>query len=211
MKPETLEEARRIDDIYFGNRNLQQILNVLFSQVDSLRREQTLVNAQNQVGDILFALVSVARNQNWDLDQLLRDTNIKIKNRRANRHYYEAHITIEPVFEKDLEKFKEICKEFDFHVAELLMKKRKKDTGKRSTNDSFCTGRSISYSDIEMRMLELIEKLKKLSFKVWRYKIESTLLDSRYDDSKFPLVRSDLPSKESDPRSPAEGALSGKK
>ncbi len=210
MDKETLDRARNIDETYFGNRSLLQLLAVLFSQVDSLRREPTKVNSQVQTGDILFVLVSMARNLGWSLDELLDSTNTKIENRRQSRHYYEAHVTVEPIFGRNFEKFKNICAEFGFHVATLLMQKRRKDTPKRSQHDSFCTGRGISYTDIETRMLRLVVKLQSAGFKVWRYKIESTLLDSRHDDTKLPLDRSALPEKEVLPRAPADGALPGR-
>jgi len=55
-----------------------------------------------------------------------------------------------------------------------------------------------------------VDRLAKEGFKVWRYKIESTLLDSRYDDSKRPLNKAELPEKEANPKPPADGALSGR-
>ncbi|MBI4118486.1 MAG: hypothetical protein HY455_03060 [Parcubacteria group bacterium] len=211
MKPETIARAQAVDETYFGNRPLDQLVAVLLSQVESLRKEPTRLNIQAQTGDIQFVLVSIARNEGWDLDQLLADTTTKVENRRRGRHYYEAHITINPVFGRKLEHFIEVCKPYEFRVATLLMQKRKRDTPRRSKNDSFCTGRSISYSDIETRMLALVAKLKAAGFHVQRFKIESTLLDSRYDDSKFPLDLAKLPEKEITPRAPASGALSGRK
>lgn len=92
--------------------------------------------------------------------------------------YYEAHITIEPTFDQKLDLFKVICEDYGFKVAELLMKKRKDDTLERSSLDSFCTGRSKSYDDLNSRMMNLVEKLQP-HFKVWRYKLEATLLDVR--------------------------------
>lgn len=130
---------------------------------------------------------------------------------KPSHHYYEAHITIEPVFENKLEIFKNICHDYKFRVANLYMQKRKKDTKIRSKNDAFCTGRSISYKDMEQRMLSLVQELTIKGFQVWRYKIESTLLDSRYDDSKYILNKNYLPEKEKFPKAPADGALIGRK
>jgi len=93
--------------------------------------------------------------------------------------YFECHITVEPVFDERLEEFRQIAKQYAFRVADLLMKKRKSDTEERSKNDTFCTGRSASYSDINTRMLALVDKLNESGFKVWRYKIENTLVDMR--------------------------------
>jgi hypothetical protein len=97
-------------------------------------------------------------------------------------HYYESHVTIEPVFDKRLDLFIMLCRSMKFHVADLLMKKRANDKPVRSSLDSFCTSRSDDYKDISLRTVFLVNKLKDEGFKVYRYKIESTLVDSRYDD-----------------------------
>jgi len=164
-----------------------------------------------QLGDILFILAALARNKDWELEELLEEAVVKLENRRAARHYYEAHVTIEPVFGDTHEVFRRIAKAYKFHVATLLMQKRKEETPTMSKNDAFCTGRSVSYSDMKDRMLALVSTLTKAGFLVHRYKIESTLLDSRHDDSIFPLPIDKLPEKERNPRAPAEGALSGRR
>lgn len=209
--PDTLvDRASELDKSYFGDITVERSVEVINSQAQSMLPGSNKTNVYEQTGDLLFAIVSLARNQNWNLERMLEDAISKISSRRNSRHYYEAHITIEPVFEERLEQFKTICQDYKFRVATLLMQKRKSDTEERSKNDSFCTGRGISYTDIQTRMLACIDKLQKEGFKVWRYKIESTLLDSRYDDSKYPLNREDLPEKELNPNPPADGALSGK-
>lgn len=102
-------------------------------------------------------------------------------------HYFEAHITAEPVFGERLEQFKTVCGNWLFRVADLLMQKREQDIPERSKYDTFCTGRSSNYSELLFRTVELIKALKESGFKVWRYKIESTVIDSKYHD-KFNLV-----------------------
>lgn len=203
-------KAAALDEEYFGDVTLERSVEVINSQAESMLPGSTKTNVYEQAGDLLFALVSLARNQNWNLERLLQDATKKVEKRRSSRHYYEAHVTVEPVFDSDLERFKVICHDYKFRVANLLMQKRKEDTEERSKNDSFCTGRGISYTDIERRMMALVERLEKEGFKVWRYKIESTLLDSRYDDSKHPLDKEALPEKERDPKPPADGALPGR-
>ena len=101
--------------------------------------------------------------------------------------YYEAHVTIEPVFDGKLELLKEIAKSYNFRVADLLMKKREEDSELRSKHDTFMTGHSKSYADIAIRLQQLIVKAKDNGFTVWRYKIEDTLLDSRVED-KLKLI-----------------------
>lgn len=93
--------------------------------------------------------------------------------------YFECHVTIEPVFEQKLEDVKEIAAKYGFRVAELLMKKRATDSEFRSRYDTFCTGHSKHYDDIQLRMLKLVFDLTEKRYLVWRYKIENTLLDVR--------------------------------
>lgn len=101
--------------------------------------------------------------------------------------YYESHITVEPIFDERLDRFKALCKQQGFRVADLLMQKRKEDTPERSRFDTFCTGRDPTYWDLHYRMVALLGFLKQEGFKVWRYKIEHAILDSREDDSIFPI------------------------
>ncbi len=211
MNEELLKKVEELDKEYFGARSLNQFMSALLAQIHSIKKEPTTVNTRKQVGDILFIIVSLARNMKWDLEELLREVVEKVENRRTDRHYYEAHVTVDPVFDDRLKRFEQIAKLHGFRVANLLMQKRKVDTPERSVNDSFCTGRSISYSDIKDRMLALLEALREDGFRVWRYKIESTLLDSRYDDAEFQLDHREIPEKEKSPTAPALGALAGRK
>lgn len=210
LSEEVVGKAITLDEQYFGDVTLERSVEVINSQAESMLPGSTKTNVYEQAGDLLFAIVSLARNQNWNMERLLQDAINKVERRRDARHYYEAHVTVEPVFEDRLELFKVICHDYKFRVASLLMQKRKGDTEERSKNDSFCTGRGISYTDTKRRMLALVARLEKEGFKVWRYKIESTLMDSRYDDSDHPLDKENLPEKERDPRPPADGALAGR-
>jgi len=101
--------------------------------------------------------------------------------------YYESHVTIDPVFDERLDLFKQLCKERSFHVAKLLMEKRKSKEFEISNNDAFCTGRGNSFDDLKTRMLALLNDLRIHEFNVRRYKIENAILDSRNDDSLFKL------------------------
>ncbi len=211
MRTDLLKKVELLDREYFGERPLPRLISALSAQVKSMEKEPTASNVHKQAGDALFVLVSMARNMGWDCDELLADVITKVEKRREERHYYEAHVTIEPVFEERRETFVAICRKHDFHVAELLMQRKRKDTPNRSSKDAFCTGRSISYSDLEDRMKALLAELTVCRFAIWRYKIESTLLDSRHDDSLIPLDHRVLPDREKSPRAPAKGALAGRK
>jgi hypothetical protein len=114
--------------------------------------------------------------------------------------YYESHITIEPVFDNDLDIFIKICEKYKYRVADLLMQKRKEDSEERSKYDSFCTGHGQDYNYLRENMFSLIKDIQTAGFKVWRYKIEVIALDSRYNDSMYPLDKANCPEKERNPR-----------
>lgn len=101
---------------------------------------------------------------------------------------YKSHITIEPVFGERLDLFKNICSDYHFRVAKLLLQKRESDTPVRSSNDSFCTGHSTTEEDLRNRMIGLCKSLISKDFKVYRYKIEAVILDSRTKDAFSLLV-----------------------
>jgi hypothetical protein len=93
--------------------------------------------------------------------------------------YFEAHVTVDPVFDGRLLQMKAIVKPYQFRVADLLMKKRAQDTAERSKEDTFCTGRGKNYADVKDRTTRLVSALKTFGFKVRRWKIENTLDDVR--------------------------------
>lgn len=97
--------------------------------------------------------------------------------------YYESHITIEPTDENGREDIEKIAGQFNFKLAKLLMQKRSVDTPERSKYDTFCTGHGTDQQDILNRMKACIMWLKIHGFKVWRYKIECVIIDSRNEDS----------------------------
>lgn len=107
--------------------------------------------------------------------------------------YLEAHITIEPVFDTERERAAEIGKAYGFKLAHLLMQRERKETAERSSRDTFMTGHSKFCDDIQIRTKECVLALKASGFKVWRYKIENTVLDSRNADV-WNLVAADAPS-----------------
>jgi hypothetical protein len=91
--------------------------------------------------------------------------------------YYECHVTIEPVQDERLTEFSNICSSYGFKVATLLMQK----SLDRSNLDSFCTGKATNFAFLKARMDFLLSDLNKAKFNVYRYKIESILLDSKVD------------------------------
>lgn len=102
--------------------------------------------------------------------------------------YYESHVTVEPIFdEQKLAVFQDICRAYKFRIAELLMQKRAEDKPERSKYDTFCSSRNCDGFDLQRNMLELVKSCQALGIKVWRYKIEDVILDSKIDDTLLPL------------------------
>lgn len=97
--------------------------------------------------------------------------------------YYEAHVTIEPVFDDRLVHAAAVAQTHVFRIADLLMQKRTEHTVERSKYDTFMTGRHVSYAVLQERMINLVRDLRQQGYKVWRYKIESTIIDSKLDDA----------------------------
>jgi hypothetical protein len=92
---------------------------------------------------------------------------------------YESHITIEPVFGERFYLFEQLCAPYKFRPAELLLQKAREATPQRSNKDSFCTGHSKTFDDLQSRTINLVTCLKEHGFEVWRYKIEGMLVDER--------------------------------
>lgn len=102
-------------------------------------------------------------------------------------YYFEAHLTLQPVFDARLARLTEICEAHRFRVADLILRKSVRDAPKRHDEDSFCTGRGKDRDELEARMFRLCDALEAEDFQVWRYKIEDVVLDSRVDDSRRKL------------------------
>jgi hypothetical protein len=100
----------------------------------------------------------------------------------AETLYYEVHITIEPVFDEQLEQVRKLGQSMNFKVADLLMKKRKDDTETRSQYDTFMTAHCKTMNDAIISIVNVCNELKLQGFKVWRYKIEDVIIDSRNQD-----------------------------
>lgn len=109
-----------------------------------------------------------------------RSTN-KVSTPTSAKHttelYFEAHVTVAPVESLELERMRALCNLCAFRVADLLMVKG--GVASSSTKDTFCTGRGDVYEELKGRTIGLVSCLTTFGFKVWRYKIENTLLDVR--------------------------------
>ena len=98
------------------------------------------------------------------------------------RYYYEAHVTIEPVFDDLREGANVTARQYGFKLANLLMQKRSVDAPERSKCDTFMTSHDSNLENITNRTKNLVCALQVAGFNVWRYKIEDTVLDSRISD-----------------------------
>ena len=89
--------------------------------------------------------------------------------------YYECHVTIEPVFGERLEFLKKLAETYTFRVANLVM------LGKDFPNqkDSFCSARHSRLETLRELMLLFVHAAKETGFKVFRYKLEATLFDTK--------------------------------
>lgn len=98
------------------------------------------------------------------------------------RHYYEAHITIDPVFDTRRELAGAIAAVQGYRLAELIMRKQEADVEHPAQDDTFLTSRSGDLEDLRKRTIKCVIVLQLNDFTVRRYKIEDTLLDSRESD-----------------------------
>ena len=117
----------------------------------------------------------------------------QLKKKRTNMitraiHYYESHVTLEPVFDQRLNTLQEIAAAFNFRVADLLLQKPQGND--KSTRDSFCTYRGVWLEKTRDNTINFVKALQKAGYEVWRYKIEDTILDSRIED-EFDLLKKD--------------------
>lgn len=110
--------------------------------------------------------------------------------------YYEIHVTIEFPGEEHIETLREFCKPYEFHMGNLLLMKNENE---KSHKDLFFTAREAIQQDKSLQNYEFRKNqkylraqirtelfcraLKFMGYKVIRYKIEETLIDSRYDDT----------------------------
>lgn len=116
--------------------------------------------------------------------------------------YLECHVTIAPVFDEERDRLKQVAAQYQFSVAQLLMRHSAKVPAQAHHDDAFLTGRGKDLDELRNRMEALVRRLRDEGFTVWRYKLEDTLLDSRYGDPLQLLDPAELPPREINPRSP---------
>jgi len=100
----------------------------------------------------------------------------------TSKLYYEAHVTIDPVFDERREHASAIAMTYGFRLAKLIMRKQEATAEQPAKDDTFMTGHGVELSMITRRLVKLVEHLKERGFVVRRYKIEDTIMDSRQAD-----------------------------
>ena len=96
----------------------------------------------------------------------------------TTRLYYEAHVTIDPVFGERYAHCAAVGAFAGFRLAELFMLK----DGSPHTGDTFMTCRTKDLDAIKSRTLSVVQQLERDGFHVRRWKIEEALLDSKSGD-----------------------------
>lgn len=96
--------------------------------------------------------------------------------------YYEAHVTVEPVFGDRLEALKKLASHHGFRVADLIMKKSPEGEETSSQKDSFCSAKSFQLTDLTARMQSFLLALTWSGFTLYRYKVEYAVIDSKSVD-----------------------------
>jgi hypothetical protein len=105
--------------------------------------------------------------------------------------YLEAHVTISPVHDEEREKAAAIARAHGFKLAHLVMLKRGPDVP--SQRDTFMTSHGKNIDDLAARTKQVVQQLRTYGFKVWRYKIESCVLDSRQQGDTWGVLDPDRP------------------
>lgn len=132
--------------------------------------------------EVFDKMVEAIQNPKPPTDVLLR-----MMRNLPDWHYYEAHVTIKPLkYPQDYVDLESLCRKNAFRPAKLLMQK----DGRLEENDKdmFCSARSQERQDILDRTLAFVQDLMDFGFAVYRYKIESTLVDSREDMSLLQIA-----------------------
>lgn len=99
-----------------------------------------------------------------------------------SRLYFEAHVTLDPVFGERRQQAEVIAKKHGFRLAKLIMRKREGDAETPHEDDTFMTTRSTDWTWIRRACSGVITDLRDTGFVVRRYKIEDTLVDSNHYD-----------------------------
>lgn len=97
---------------------------------------------------------------------------------------YEIHITIEPLLtDSERGRITQTIERTGFRLADLLMAKRPTDTPERSKFDTFITGHRDDLGEAYKAVRLVVDLIQRSGYKVWRYKVEEIILDSKHADT----------------------------
>lgn len=96
---------------------------------------------------------------------------------KPNWHYYEAHIELAPINQADMKLLEDDLRELQFDLVDLVAIRREDDL------NLITTYHSTKLPELKEVVRGAVKRLKQWGYTVKRYKIESTVLDSKHDDS----------------------------
>lgn len=103
--------------------------------------------------------------------------------------YLEAHVTIEPIPEVNRPYVSRLIEPYGFKLAHLIMLKGNTP----SQRDTFMTTHGKEVGELAQRTRNLVTTLKEYGVKVWRYKIETCVIDSRQTGDLWGVLDPDRP------------------
>lgn len=95
----------------------------------------------------------------------------------STRLYYEAHITVPPLTEKDSEGLDKLCKGSIWHRSTFELHKN------GEVPNGFVSARAATRTEILDAMAAMLATLQQAGFEILRFKVEDTLLDSKRGDT----------------------------
>ena len=104
-----------------------------------------------------------------------------------SRLYYEAHVTIPPLDNRQLEEVDALCEKYDFRRSTFEMHKD------GLLPNAFVSARDESRDAIVGRVADMVAELVRRGYTVLRWKIEDTMLDSARGDSLLPERQGEAP------------------
>jgi len=79
-------EAAVLDELLFPDKTREQILSKLNEEILELKNKTDFLNEVEEIGDVLFLLISYCRVANIAVDTALLATLIKIKDRKKRKN-----------------------------------------------------------------------------------------------------------------------------
>lgn len=100
---------------------------------------------------------------------------------KPNWHYYEAHISLGEMNKNDEDMLIPILNRVGFKVMDLAV--IKKEGLENEPFHIIATAKSDCLQNLRDNVMSAVDTLKYAGYSVIRYKIESTIYDSKYEDA----------------------------